>query len=119
MKTDSLSIITAQKVKSLRLVLLLSVLVMLFTLILLSKLESFFERLHQVKFYKISFMASEYSLEELEKKFREIGLKFRKYKEAKDHNEITVYYKFSDKQKEFEQLNDYLMQNKSISGFEM
>jgi hypothetical protein len=30
-----------------------------------------------------------------------------------------VYYKFSDKQKEFDELNAYLMKNKAISGFEM
>ena len=94
-------------------------LVMLFTLILLSKLEGFFGRLHQVKFYRITFIGTEYSLEELEKKFSEIGLNFRRDKEAKNHNEITVYYKFSDKQSEFAKLNVYLMQNKAISGFEM
>lgn len=94
-------------------------LVMLFTLVLLSKLEGVFQRLHQVKFYKISFSDSEFSQEDLEKKFTEIGLNFTKDKEVKDHNEITVYYKFSDKQKEFEELNAYLMKNKAISGFEM
>ena len=94
-------------------------LVMLFTLILLSKLEGFFGRLHQVKFYRITFIGTEYSLEELEKKFSEIGLNFRRDKETKNHNEITVYYKFSDKQSEFAKLNVYLMQNKAISGFEM
>ena len=93
--------------------------VMLFTLILLSKLEGFFERLHQVKFYRITFIDTQYSLEELEKKFAEIGLNFRRDKEAKNHNEITVYYKFSDKQSGFTKLNVYLMQNKAISGFEM
>ena len=94
-------------------------LVMLFTLILLSKLEGFFERLHQIKFYRIAFIDTQYSLEELENKFTEMGLNFRRDKEAKDHNEITVYYKFSDKQSEFAKLNVYLMQNKAISGFEM
>lgn len=94
-------------------------LVMLFTLILLSKLEGFFERLHQVKFYRINFIDTQYSLEELEKNFTEMGLNFRRDKEAKNNNEITVYYKFSDKQSEFAKLNVYLMQNKAISGFEM
>ena len=59
------------------------------------------------------------SLEDLENKFTAIGLTFRKYKEAKNNNEITVYYKFSDKQHEFEKLNDYLMSNKKITGFDM
>ena len=94
-------------------------LLMLFILILLSRLEGVFEKMHQVKFYRISFMATDCSLEDLENRFTEIGLKFRKYKEAKNNNEITVYYKFSDKQHEFEKLNDYLMSNKKITGFDM
>ena len=94
-------------------------LLMLFILILLSRLEGVFEKMHQVKFYRISFMATDCSLEDLENRFTEIGLKFRKYKEAKNNNEITVYYKFSDKQHEFEKLNDYLMTNKKITGFDM
>ena len=94
-------------------------LLMLFILILLSRLEGVFEKMHQVKFYRISFMATDCSLEDLENKFTEIGLTFRKYKEAKNNNEITVYYKFSHKQQEFEKLNDYLMSNKKITGFDM
>ena len=94
-------------------------LLMLFILILLSRLEGVFEKMHQVKFYRISFMATDCSLEDLENKFTAIGLTFRKYKEAKNNNEITVYYKFSDKQHEFEKLNDYLMSNKKITGFDM
>jgi putative Mg2+ transporter-C (MgtC) family protein len=94
-------------------------LVMLFTLILLSKLEGFFSKLHQVKFYKIVFLSNEFSLEELQKNLEEMGLNFRKDKEIKNKNEITVFYKFSAKQDEFEQLNNYLMQTRVISGFEM
>ena len=94
-------------------------LVMLFTLILLSKLEGAFERFHLVKFYRISFISSDFSLTELQKKFDELGLNFHKDKEIKNRDEITVFYKFSAKQKEFELLNAYLMENRAISGFEM
>ena len=94
-------------------------LVMLFTLILLSKLEGVFERFHLVKFYRISFMSNDFSLTELQKKFDELGLNFHKDKEIKNKDEITVFYKFSAEQKEFELLNAYLMENKAISGFEM
>ena len=94
-------------------------LVMLFTLILLSRLEGIFERLHQVKFYKISFLASEYTKDELEKKFIELDLHYLKDKEIKNKNEIIIFYRFTAKQKEYILLNSYLMENKAISGFEM
>lgn len=94
-------------------------LVMLFTLIMLSKLEGFFVTLHQVKFYKISFTFTDFSIEELQKKFEELELSYRKDKEIKNNNEVTIFYRFTAKQKEYDKLNDYLMQNKAISGFEM
>ena len=94
-------------------------LVMLFTLIMLSRLEVLFDRLHQVRFYKISFSANEFSMEELQRKFAELDLHFYKDKEIKNREVITVFYKFSAKRKEFEVLNDYLMQNKMIIGFEV
>ena len=94
-------------------------LVMLFTLIMLSRLEVLFDRLHQVRFYKISFIANEFSMEELQRKFAELDLYFYKDKEIKNREVITVFYKFSAKRKEFEVLNDYLMQNKMIIGFEV
>ena len=94
-------------------------LVMLFTLIMLSRLEVLFDRLHQVRFYKISFSANEFSMEELQRKFAELDLHFHKDKEIKNREVITVFYKFSAKRKEFEVLNDYLMQNKMIIGFEV
>ncbi len=94
-------------------------LVMLFTLILLSKLEGFFARLHQVKFYKISFLMNECSLEELQQKFAELNLRYQKDKEIKDHNEIIVYYRFTARQQEFRVLDEYLMRHQAIRGFEM
>ena len=41
----------------------------LIILMLLSKLEKSFDKFHQVKFYKISFAAADYNLDELETKF--------------------------------------------------
>ena len=94
-------------------------LVMLITLILLSRLEVFFDRLHQVRFYKISFLSTETSMEELQQKFKDLEIQFHKSKEIKNREEIIVFYKFSAKKKEFDLLNQYLMQNNKISGFEM
>lgn len=92
--------------------------VMLITLILLSKLEIYLERFHKVKYYRISFVASEYSVKELEKEFSGLGLNFRKEKEAKDQDGITVYYDLSANPKGIDALNNFLMQNKAIREFE-
>ena len=92
--------------------------IMLFTLTLLSKLEDFLKSFYKVNYYRISFAASEYSEEELEKEFSGLGLKFRKDKEAKNHEGITVYYDLSAKPKGIEALNNFLKQNKAIREFE-
>ena len=93
--------------------------IMLITLILLSKIEHLFDSLHIVKMYKISFLANTYSMEELEGIFKEHALKFNKDKEVKNHDEITIYYKLTAKEAEFDILNKYLMTNKLITGLEM
>ena len=93
--------------------------IMLITLILLSKIEHLFDSLHIVKMYKISFLANTYSMEELEGIFKEHALKFNKDKEIKNHDEITIYYKLTAKEAEFDILNKYLMTNKLITGLEM
>ena len=93
--------------------------VMLATLVLLAKPEDFFLRFHEVKFYKITFMAGECSFEELEKKFSELNIDHKKDNESKVNNQVIVFYQLSARKTEFDLLNDYLMKNNSITGFDM
>jgi len=94
-------------------------LLILFTLILLMKLEAFFDGLRQVKYYKITFISGICSFDILEKKFESYKISYKKDIQSKINNEIVVFYKLSARQKEFDDLNDFLMQCKEIIGFEM
>ncbi len=91
----------------------------LIILMLLSKLEKSFDKFHQVKFYKISFAAADYNLDELEKNIAALGINFKKDKVLKDNNEIIVFYRIGANQKEYTQLDHYLMETKAIRGFEV
>jgi putative Mg2+ transporter-C (MgtC) family protein len=90
----------------------------LFTLVLLERLEFFFQRFHQVIFYKITFMPDAYSLDELEKKFNEFNIRYIKDDQSKINNQIIVFYQLSARQNEFYNLNDFLLKNQAIVGFE-
>ena len=91
----------------------------LIILMLLSKLENSFDRVHQVKFYKISFRVEDYTIEELEKNIAAIGIDFNKNKVLKNNNEIIVFYKIGANQREYDRLNNYLMETKAIKSFEV
>jgi len=91
----------------------------LIILMLLSKLERYFDKFHQVKFYKISFVAGEYSLEELERNITALGLDFKKNNVQKNNNELVVFYKIDANQNEYRLLDDFLMQTKAVKSFEV
>lgn len=94
-------------------------LLMLFTLILLAKLEDVFVRFHQIKFYKIIFVADQYSFEQLQERFSFFSIQYKRDKEIKNHEEIIVFYKLAATQPEFDELNKFLMNCKEIVGFEV
>ncbi len=91
----------------------------LIVLIVLSRLEESFDNLHQVKQYKIRFKAYEYSVEELEKELNKIDVYFVRYKIGKQHDDVIVEYKIEAIQSKREKVNHYLINNKSIVGFEV
>ena len=93
--------------------------IVLVTLAILSRLESTLDKLHQVKLYKISYKSNEFSIKELENELTQLRLRFRKYKEMKNQNEITLYYNVDASQACFDNLNDYLMGSDKITGFEV
>ena len=91
----------------------------LIILMLLAKLETSFDRFHQVKFYKISFSVDDYSIDELEKNISALGINFKKSNVLKSNNEIIVFYKIGANQKEYQLLDNYLMQTKAVMSFEV
>ena len=91
----------------------------LVVLIVLSRLEEAFDNLHQVKQYKIKFKAYEYSVEELEAALTKIDVYFVRYKISKQQNEVVVDYKVEAVIQKREQVDRFLINNKSITGFDV
>lgn len=100
------------------LALFVAVLVMI-VLIVLSRLEESFDNLHQVKQYKIRFKAYEYSVEELENELKKIDVYFVRYKVGKQNDDVVAEYKIEAIQSKREKVNRYLINNKSIVGFDV
>jgi putative Mg2+ transporter-C (MgtC) family protein len=93
-------------------------LIVLITLMLLTKLESSFDRLRQVRQYKIIFIKSEYVNQKLEENLSSMKIQFIKSKETKMGEQVIVYYKITANHVKFDELNSYLMNNNAVSGFD-
>ena len=88
------------------------------TLIILSRLEETLDNLHQVKLYTMRLKAYEYSLEQLEESMTKIGVGFIRNKIAKENDDVLVEYKITSSQSKRESLNQFLINNISITSFE-
>jgi len=89
------------------------------TLIILSKLEEVLDNLHQIKQYTIRFRADTYSVEELEKQMDELDVYYVRYKINKQNGEIITFYKIEAAQSIHEKINRFLIANPSVTGFEV
>jgi len=98
---------------------LVVVVMVLSVLILLTRLEESFDNLHQVKQYNIRFKAYEYSVEELEKELGNIGVHYVRYKLTKQLDEVSADYKIEAVQLKREKVNQFLINNKFITGFDV
>lgn len=98
---------------------LVVVVMVLSVLILLTRLEESFDNLHQVKQYNIRFKAYEYSVEELEKELGNIGVHYVRYKLTKQLDEVSADYKIEAVQLKREKVNQFLINNKLITGFDV
>jgi putative Mg2+ transporter-C (MgtC) family protein len=93
--------------------------VVLVILMLLPRIEKAFDRIHQVKFYKISFGVDDYTLDEMEKNFASLGVAFKMDNVVKENNALVAFYKIEANQYGFRKLDNYLMLTKQISSFEV
>jgi putative Mg2+ transporter-C (MgtC) family protein len=95
-------------------------LVVLGTLLLLSRLEDILERLHQVKIYRVSFSIEKFSINQLEDELKLLQVEFMRFKISKESETVvTVYYKIEAKQSGYEKLNTFLLNSTSIKAFEV
>ncbi|GAC1400564.1 MAG: hypothetical protein NVSMB63_19990 [Sediminibacterium sp.] len=89
------------------------------TLVILSRLEEKLDAVHKVKEYEITFDIDQYSLEKLEAELSGMEVPFMRYRFTRNETEITVYYKIEASQKKYDMLMNYLMTTKAIKKFEV
>ncbi|GAT62769.1 MgtC/SapB family protein [Paludibacter jiangxiensis] len=93
------------------------VLVML-VLLALFKFETAFDNLHQMKSYEIRFVAEEYSIDELEREFTSMHIKFLRTKTSKQMGIVSVEYNIEIHPGKRDQFESFLIRNSHISSFE-
>jgi len=93
------------------------VLVML-VLLALFKFETAFDNLHQMKSYEIRFVAEEYSIDELEREFTGMHIKFIRTKTSKQMGIVSVEYNIEIHPGKRDQFESFLIRNSHISSFE-
>jgi putative Mg2+ transporter-C (MgtC) family protein len=94
-------------------------LIVLITLILLSRIEKSFDKFNQVRIYKISFVKQNFSVRELEAYFTKLDITFKKIQVMKEKDNLILFYRVNSSQMRFELLDEYLVQTEEISGFEV
>ena len=97
----------------------LVVVLVLITLIILSKLESWFDTLIQNKEYVIKFNSTLYSVEELEEEMKKMNIHFERYKFTKDKEEICAFYIITTEKENHLSLNNFFLHNKNIISFDL
>lgn len=97
----------------------LVVLLVLATLIILSKIESLIDNFRQEKEYVIKLNSISYSIEQLEDEMIKMKLHFVRYKFTKDENEISVFYVIETEKENHLSLNHFLLHNNNIISFDL
>jgi putative Mg2+ transporter-C (MgtC) family protein len=96
------------------------VFIVLLVLIILTKLEVFFDNLHQLKTYEIHFISSNYSIEQLETDMNALNIQFERKKVAKQNHVVNVEYTIEvTAKKKHEIIDRFFINNSQISGFEV
>lgn len=88
------------------------------TLMALSKLEDYLDKLHQVKIYQVSLSFKNYSIAQLENEFTKMKLNYLRFKIIKETDEVvTLSYKIEAKSSGYDQLNHFLLNTADVKGF--
>jgi len=96
------------------------VVMVLLVMIALSRFERLFDTLYQVKIYEIHFISADYSLEALEKEMKGLQIHFTRKRIGKQNNVVNVEYSIVvSPVKIREKIDDFLINNTHIKGFEV
>jgi putative Mg2+ transporter-C (MgtC) family protein len=89
------------------------------TLIILSKLEEWFDSFRQEKEYVINFKTESYTIAELENEMEKLEIYFVRYKFIKQPQQVVAYYKIVTRKVRYEKLNLFLLNSQHIISFEV
>jgi len=96
------------------------VILVLLVMIALSRFERLFDTLYQVKIYEIHFISADYSLEALEKEMTGLQIRYVRNKIGKQNDVVNVEYSIVVSPiKIREKIDNFLIQNTHIKGFEV
>ena len=96
------------------------VLMVLLVMIALSRFEKVFDSLYQVKIYEIHFLSADYSLEALEKEMTGLQIQYVRNKIGKQNDIVNVEYNIAvSPKKKREKIDNFLINNSHIKGFEV
>ena len=96
------------------------VLIVLLVLVALSRFETFFDNLHQLKIYMIHFTLEDYSISQLEKEMAELHIHFFRTKIGKENNIVKIEYNIEvSPKKKREIIDNFFINNSHITGFDV
>lgn len=94
------------------------VVLVMMVLLALFKFETAFDNLHQMKSYEIRFVAEEYSIDELEREFTGMHVKYLRTKTSKQMGVVLVEYNIEIHPGKRDQFESFLIRNQHITSFE-
>jgi len=95
-------------------------LVVLIVMIVLFKFEKIFDTFHHSKLYVVHFLSTDYSIEDLEKEMSGLEIQYKRYKIGKKNNVVGVEYDVVIYPlKNMKKIDDFLINNTHINGFDV
>jgi putative Mg2+ transporter-C (MgtC) family protein len=89
-------------------------------LFVLEPVQQFINKVHKVKDYKIRANDTDQVFkEEMEKYFKENGISFRCMKMVKENNEAVYTYRIGAPKFDYDIVNNFLLQHRSVVSFDM
>jgi putative Mg2+ transporter-C (MgtC) family protein len=89
------------------------------TLFVLEPIQRFIVRFHRIKDYRITTTNTDAEfINELEQFFKNKNLNHKRIKTSKENNEAVYIYRISSPDRDYEAVNEYLLQNKDVKSFE-
>ena len=89
------------------------------TLLIIIKVEEFFDNLKQVKVYNISYNLNLFSYHQLESDLDNLGVKYIRNNISKQHETIKVIYVITVSSNKHEEVNKMLLMNPSIISYDV